>query len=66
MIKACSSGRMHFLRLVEAEPTKPAPENIKIQLLRRKKQVSRMTILRWLKGCVTLLSRYGLRIRAEK
>ena len=28
MIKACSSGRMHFLRLVEAEPTKPAPENI--------------------------------------
>ena len=31
-----------------------------------RQQVSRMTISRWPKGCVTLLSRYGLRIRVEK
>jgi hypothetical protein len=31
-----------------------------------RQQVSRMTILRWPKGSVTLLSRYGLWIRAEK
>jgi hypothetical protein len=31
-----------------------------------RQQVSRMTILRWPKGSVTLLLRYGLRIRAEK
>jgi hypothetical protein len=31
-----------------------------------RQQVSRMTILRWPKGSATLLSRYGLRIRAEK
>jgi len=30
-------GRVHFLRLVEPDPTKPAPEDIKIQLLRREK-----------------------------
>ena len=31
-----------------------------------RQQVSRMTILLWPKGSVTLLSRYGLRIRVEK
>ena len=31
-----------------------------------RQQVSRMTILLWPKGSVTLLSRYGLWIRAEK
>ena len=30
-----NSGRVHFLRLVEADPTKPAIGDIKIQLLHR-------------------------------
>jgi WD40 repeat protein len=30
-----ASGRMHFLRFVEPDPTRPAPDDIKIQLLRR-------------------------------
>jgi WD40 repeat protein len=29
------SGQVHFLQLVEADPTKPAPKDTKIQLLRR-------------------------------
>jgi WD40 repeat protein len=35
IISGDALGRMHFLRLVEPDPTKPAPEDIKIQLLRR-------------------------------
>jgi WD40 repeat protein len=30
------SGRMHFLEIVEADPTKPAPNETKIQLLQHK------------------------------
>jgi WD40 repeat protein len=35
MIAGDDSGRVHFLRLIEADPTKPPIGETKIQLLRR-------------------------------
>jgi hypothetical protein len=40
IIAGDKSGRVHFLRLVEADETKPAIGDTKIQLLQPKKQVS--------------------------
>jgi len=34
------SGRLHVLQVVEADTTKPAPKDIKIQLLRREEPAS--------------------------
>jgi hypothetical protein len=38
-----SSGRVHFLQLVEADETKPANDDTKIQLLQRQEQARSTT-----------------------